>query len=765
MGGRSRRAATITVTLAVLCFAAPSAAVDSTDVTGDVTPPRLESLTMTPLHADVTNAPATFSLTARVTDDLSGVEGNISVDWGTSTSGYGVHLTRVSGDARDGTYSGSFQVPRYFQPGTFPIDLTFRDRVGNSTAPRSADLQARGFPHAFEVTDANPDGTAPRPTHVALSTSVVDVTAGSATIKVDVSAADDQSGVKWVTIWLLAPNYSGGGATTPIAVRVSGTAAAGTWSGTATVPRYARQGRWRLSIYLSDELNNNAALNPDQLAGMGLVSSFDVVSDEDAVAPQLEQYSMTPIEVNVHDQDQPVRVRLRITDDKAGVATVPWESDAGPYTQVQFAVEDPVTQQANSTGYMRRTSGTAVDGIYEATITIPKSSATGLRPAGMSATDAVGNWKNYGGLDLVRAGGVPALLVYNVPLPPLPIGADPLDGGAIVRWDPPTDDRGAEVTEYVIRESPQGLVSRVDGDARAVTMSGLTNGVQHTFRIEAVNKAGPSDPSAAVAATPAVDAVAPSSPAPGSSGRSGYWMVGRSGSVYAFGDARWFGNAPVGSAAAVDIEPAPGRDGYWVVDETGRVFPFGSAAWRGNAGALAPGELVTSMSATRSGAGYWLFTTRGRVLPFGDAPFLGDMSRATLNGPVLDSVPSPSGNGYYMVASDGGVFSFGDARFAGSMGGARLNAPVQSLVPDADGFGYWLVASDGGIFAFGAAFHGSMGSSRLNRPVTGMVGSSTGRGYLMVAEDGGIFAFGDVPFRGSLGANPPSVPVVAVAAA
>jgi hypothetical protein len=34
---------------------------------------------------------------------------------------------------------------------------------------------------------------------------------------------------------------------------------------------------------------------------------------------------------------------------------------------------------------------------------------------------------------------------------------------------------------------------------------------------------------------------------------------------------------------------------------------------------------------------------------------------------------------------------------------------------------------------------------------------------MMVGEDGGIFAFGNVRFHGSLGANPPSSPVVAVA--
>ena len=245
---------------------------------------------------------------------------------------------------------------------------------------------------------------------------------------------------------------------------------------------------------------------------------------------------------------------------------------------------------------------------------------------------------------------------------------------------------------------------------------------------------------------------------------AGYWMVGRDGAVFGFGSAPVLGNAPVGPASAVDLEPTRSGHGYWVVDDTGRVFAFGDAAWRGNAdrARLAAGERVTSLSATPSGGGYWIFTTRGRVLAFGDAPFLGDVHTTPLNGPVLDSIPTPSGAGYYLVATDGGIFAFGDARFAGSMGGRRLNAPVESLVPDPDGSGYWLVAADGGIFAFDAGFHGSMGGHRLNRPVTGMV--PYGSGYLMVAEDGGVFAFSNLPFAGSLAGNPPAVPITAVAA-
>ncbi|HVM10589.1 MAG TPA: hypothetical protein VM345_19170 [Acidimicrobiales bacterium] len=251
----------------------------------------------------------------------------------------------------------------------------------------------------------------------------------------------------------------------------------------------------------------------------------------------------------------------------------------------------------------------------------------------------------------------------------------------------------------------------------------------------------------------------PPPPPPPPAPKQGYWMIGRTGDTYAFGDAKHFGNT--NSQNVVDLEPTPSGDGYWTTNAVGNVFTFGDAKFVGGSPALRANETVTSISRTNDGGGYWLFTTLGRVIPFGNARHFGDMSGRALNGPVLDSIPTASGNGYYMVASDGGIFTFGDAAFFGSMGNVKLNAPVQSLVPDLDGSGYWLVASDGGIFAFDSAFYGSMGSVKLNKPVTGMVGF--GKGYLMVAEDGGIFTFGDAPFKGSLGSNPPPQPIVSAA--
>jgi hypothetical protein len=246
----------------------------------------------------------------------------------------------------------------------------------------------------------------------------------------------------------------------------------------------------------------------------------------------------------------------------------------------------------------------------------------------------------------------------------------------------------------------------------------------------------------------------------------GYWMVTRDGHIFGFGGAAKLGQAVAVTVPRVDVEATPSGNGYWILGDNGAVHEFGDADWLGSGTSttLLSGERFVSMSATPDGGGYWLFSSRGRVLNFGTANSYGDLLKVGLNGAVLGSVATPSGKGYWMVASDGGIFSFGDAKFYGSMGGKPLNKPVMSMAPDPDGVGYWLVASDGGIFAFDAPFYGSTGNLKLNKPISGMVASPTGGGYLMVASDGGIFSFGDVPFYGSLGANPPASPVVAVAA-
>jgi hypothetical protein len=239
---------------------------------------------------------------------------------------------------------------------------------------------------------------------------------------------------------------------------------------------------------------------------------------------------------------------------------------------------------------------------------------------------------------------------------------------------------------------------------------------------------------------------------------AGYLMLGADGVVYAFGGAR---GSTTRVPGAVSIAPKRDGSGFWIVDIHGGVHAYGTAQYLGGSPSLAPGEIVTTMSATPSGKGYWLFTNLGRVFTYGNAGRFGDLGSRHLNGAVIASVATPTGGGYYMVATDGGVFTFGDARFHGSTGGIHLNRPIIGIAPTSDNRGYWLVATDGGVFAFNAPFRGSLGGVRLNQPITGLV--AFGNGYLMAASDGGVFDFSNRPFLGSLSGRSLSAPIIDLA--
>jgi hypothetical protein len=64
---------------------------------------------------------------------------------------------------------------------------------------------------------------------------------------------------------------------------------------------------------------------------------------------------------------------------------------------------------------------------------------------------------------------------------------------------------------------------------------------------------------------------------------NGYWTVTSDGAVYAFGDARYAGNAfspDIVSGEIIGIA-GKGNDGYWLYASDGGVFTFGSALFYG----------------------------------------------------------------------------------------------------------------------------------------------------------------------------------------
>ena len=81
------------------------------------------------------------------------------------------------------------------------------------------------------------------------------------------------------------------------------------------------------------------------------------------------------------------------------------------------------------------------------------------------------------------------------------VSAVPGDEQAVVSWNPPADSGAGPVTSYTIIAEPGGVVEQVDGGTTEATVSGLPNGVSHTFTVRASNAEGDgprSEPSAPV---------------------------------------------------------------------------------------------------------------------------------------------------------------------------------------------------------------------------------------------------------------------------
>jgi hypothetical protein len=264
----------------------------------------------------------------------------------------------------------------------------------------------------------------------------------------------------------------------------------------------------------------------------------------------------------------------------------------------------------------------------------------------------------------------------------------------------------------------------------------------------------PSAPGARQATVTLVDSQSPTAIVSLSGvGTVGYYTVDSSGHTGTFGDAVPYGSVPPWqplNAPIVSLATTPDGFGYWLAGKDGGVFGFGEAPFFGSMAGHQLNQPIVGIVSTPGVNSYWLVAADGGIFTFAGAQFYGSMGGHPLNQPVVGMVTTPDGKGYWLVAADGGIFSFGDAQFYGSMGGHPLNQPVVGMATTPDGKGYWLVAADGGIFSFGdAQFYGSMGGHPLNQPVVGMTPSWDGKGYWFVASDGGVFSFGDAPYLGS----------------
>lgn len=140
MNRRPLSAVLLTVTIAfafavlLTFFAARPAAAQY-----DVTAPVVTDLTFTPKVVDSALADQTITATARITDDLSGVEWvEVRLTPDLAPTGQLRNFlfneqNRMTGDALDGVYQAAITLPRYSAGGRWSVQYVYaKDKIGNS---------------------------------------------------------------------------------------------------------------------------------------------------------------------------------------------------------------------------------------------------------------------------------------------------------------------------------------------------------------------------------------------------------------------------------------------------------------------------------------------------------------------------------------------------------------------------------------------------------------------------------------------------------
>ena len=427
--GRRRmgRPATAVIAVALLWLAAlfGSAALPAPASADDADPPQITSFSLTPAIVDTAAADRTLTVRMHLTDDQVGV-GLVKVYLRPATGPQTAfaYVNRVSGSSLEGDYQGTLVLPAGSTPGLWRVTyLRIYDEIENLVELDWQDLETRfgAGCASFTNTALTSDSTPPTVTSFSVTPGEVDTDSGDQTVTVRVRLTDDQAGVdelvrhaEWSGGFYLQA-AAGGQYQWAMLQRVSGTELDGEYEGTCTLRRGSWSGLWRVQLSVMDRLGNSSYLLPGELEdlfGAGCASLTNEAATSDTTPPRVTSFTITPAEVDTEAGEQTVLVRMRLTDDLAGVNASGDYAD--PVLATQFALE-PLIGTQRAYGMPERVSGTGLDGVYEALVTLPKSSKEGVwRIRHLALVDKVGNMTNWSPDDPVTPlQGLDGLVVVN----------------------------------------------------------------------------------------------------------------------------------------------------------------------------------------------------------------------------------------------------------------------------------------------------------------------------------------------------------------
>jgi hypothetical protein len=253
----------------------------------------------------------------------------------------------------------------------------------------------------------------------------------------------------------------------------------------------------------------------------------------------------------------------------------------------------------------------------------------------------------------------------------------------------------------------------------------------------------------------------------------GYFQAFSDGKVCNFGFTDLYGdasstqlNSPIVSMALMSNNGsfyADNGTGYYLVARDGSVYAYGSAVYYGgvnNSGLnktslLAPGAKIVGMAVDPNG-GYWIVDNQGHTYAFGGAPYLGNANGST---GIVGITTSPNGNGFLLISNSGQIYSFGDAPNFLNFTDLNNVTGITSV-----NNGICASAMNGSVSCDGVGWMGDLGSASPPGGIIGISSISPGAdnflsgmpGYLLLGGNGQVYTYGEGTFyRGNSSSTVP----------
>jgi hypothetical protein len=444
------------------------ASVQVTDEHEDVTAPEVAGLTISPSSVNTTSSSQTATVTAHLTDNLSGV-GSASVQFGSPNGKQTtarVAFAKVSGTETNGTWEAKVPFERYLQTGNWKItSIELEDNAGNEASLSAAQLEAKTLP-VTEHVESTEQTSPPALASLSLSPATVNTTSSSQTVTALAEITANASGFSHGSIDFLSP--SGSHITVPVSfVQVSGTSTKGIYEAKQTFKPFIQSGSWKVdNVALVDAAGNETDVTTLQLETKGFAHAVTVEDTEDHEPPVLSALSISPS-----------------TIDTAGgerfVALVAHVADPTGFADGAVVFESPGGGRQTGQGVFVRSSGTETNGNFEAVVTFRQSSESGTwKVSSLNLEDQAGNIVGYTAGQL-QAKGLPATVLDETGSPPTVRRVSPKKGpaaGGTVVTLTGTNFTGAEAVTFGTTPATSFTVNSPDSIS-AVAPPGTTGAV------------------------------------------------------------------------------------------------------------------------------------------------------------------------------------------------------------------------------------------------------------------------------------------------